>query len=88
MQGIIVNFTFDSKTLLKPSMSCLKLNSLLWLLNKLCPPSQITSILSTIFGYFDMAIDIFVIAPIAIIYVFLFLFAISFIFSMASVFSS
>ena len=64
LQGIIVNFTFDSKTVFIACISCLKLNSLLSLLKKLCPPSHTTSILSTILGSLFMAIATFVIAPI------------------------
>ena len=77
MQGIIVNFTFESNTVLTAFISCLKLNSLLSLFKKLFPPSQIISILSIIFGSFFIANAMVVIAPIAKIYVLLFLFAIS-----------
>ena len=61
LQGIMVNFTFDSKTVLTACISCLKLNSLLSLLKKLCPPSQIISILSTMLGSFFIANATFVI---------------------------
>ena len=84
MQGIIVNFTFELNTVRTACISCLKLNSLLCLVKKLFPPSQIISILSIICGSFSIANAMFVIAPIAKIYVLAFLFAISIILFTAS----
>ena len=75
-QGITVSLTFDSNTVFTASTSWSKLKSLLEP-NKKLLPSHIISILSFISGLFFNASAIFVKHPIASIYVFLFLLAIS-----------
>lgn len=64
-QGIIVNLTLESNTILIASTSCLKLNSKLLSCKKLFPPSQITSILLIILGLYLIARATLVNAPIA-----------------------